>query len=78
MSLVKMPKAMASLDAGHQILHDHVARVSSLHLAVHILQYCPDELNHGNDEAAKSNGAQVVPAHLYHRPKDSRELPETG
>lgn len=73
-----MPKVMASLDTGHQILGDHVARASSLHLAVHIFQYCPDELNDSNDEAAKSNGAQVIPAELYHRPKVSRELPGTS
>ena len=73
-----MPKVMVSLDAGHQILRDHVSRVSSLHLAVHILQYCPDELNDSNDEAAKSNRAQVVPAYLYQRPMVSRDLPETS
>ena len=73
-----MPKVMDSLDTGHQILGDHVARTSSLHLAVHILQHCPDELNHSNDEAAKSNGPQVVPADLHHRPKASRELPGTS
>ena len=36
----------------------HVVWVGRLHLAVHILQHCSDELNHGNDEAAQSNGAQ--------------------
>ena len=70
-----MPKVMVSLDAGHQILCDHVARASSLHLTVHILQYCPDELNYGNDEAAKRNGTQVVSADVFHRPKELRELP---
>ena len=49
-------------EAAHQILHDRVVGVGSLHLAVHILQYCPDKLNDSNDEAAKCNGAQMVPA----------------
>lgn len=72
-----MPKAMGSLDTGHQILRDHVVRAGGLHLAVHILQNCPDELDHSNDEAAKSNGAQMVPADSCHTPWDSGELSGT-
>jgi len=54
-----------SLDACHKVVHDHVSRVSSLHLAVHILQQCSDELNDCNDEAAESDGAQVVSVTTY-------------
>ena len=61
-------------EAAHQVLHHHVVGVGSLHLAVHILQNCPDELNHSNDEAAKRNGAQMVPAEWCHNPQTSEDL----
>ncbi len=53
---------MSLLDTAHEVVHDNVARVSSLHLAIHVLQHCSDKLNDSNDEAAQSNGPQVVPA----------------
>lgn len=40
------------LDTCHEVADDHVARIGGLHLAVHVFQQRPDELDDGNDEAA--------------------------
>lgn len=45
---------------GHEILQNNIAWVGSLHLAIYVLQNSSDELDDGNDEAAKSNRPQVV------------------
>ena len=50
-----------SLDTCHDVSHDDVVWIGGFHLAVHILQYRPDELDDSNDEAAQSNGAQMIP-----------------
>ena len=50
------------LGTGHKILQDNIPRIGCLHLAIYIFQHSTDELYDSNDEAAKGNGSQVVPA----------------